>query len=329
MIFSIFYGTIGNQTDITDIAIKKCVTDNILTIPNMDPKRSAIFGDPVPGVLKHIFVKNNETSYLSVIDVNHEIQINLNENKLTTIEIQLPDVLDNNARQKLYQIRQQLQLEYGSFDDELPEQVMAVTYLKGHEKVLEIGANIGRNSLIIANILKTCGNNNLVTLESDTDISKQLEHNRNINNFDFSIENAALSKRNLIQTGWNTIVSDEVLDGYKKVNTITLDQLRRKYKIDFDTLVLDCEGAFYYILLDMPEILDGINLIIMENDYNNPEHKKYIDDVLTSQGFIVDYFRDAGWATFIKTCYDNFYEVWVRKPREKLTVISHVVTEYF
>jgi len=207
---------------------------------------------------------------------------------------------------------------------------MAATYLKGREKVLEIGANIGRNSLVIAHILKSCGNNNFVTLESDTDISKLLEHNRNINNFNFAIENSALSKRNLIQSGWNTIVGDEVLDGYKKVNTITLNELRHKYKIDFDTLVLDCEGAFYYILMDMPEILDGINLIIMENDYTDVERKQYVDSVLSSNGFSVDYTRSAGWATFIKTCYENFYEVWVRKPsREKMTVISHVYNEEY
>jgi len=334
MTFSIFYGTIGNQTDVTDNAIKKCVTDNILTIPNDDAKRSAIFGDPLPGVLKQIFIKNHQTSYMSVIDAINEIKINLIDNNIVTNivrnETQPPNNTDIIAMQKLYQIRQQLQLDHGSFDDELPEQIMAATYLKGREKVLEIGANIGRNSLVIAHILKSCGNNNFVTLESDTDISKLLEHNRNINNFNFAIENSALSKRNLIQSGWNTIVGDEVLDGYKKVNTITLNELRHKYKIDFDTLVLDCEGAFYYILMDMPEILDGINLIIMENDYTDVERKQYVDSVLSSNGFSVDYTRSAGWATFIKTCYENFYEVWVRKPsREKMTVISHVYNEEY
>ena len=337
MIFSIFYGTIDNQTDVTDIAIKKCVTDNILTIPNSDAARSAIFGDPLPGVLKHVFMKNNETSYISVIDASQEIKLNVIENNITKNivtnnvinEPQPPNNPDSIAMQKLHQIHQLLQLDHGSFDDELPEQIMTVTYLKGHEKVLEIGANVGRNSLIIAHILKACGNNNFVTLESDAEIAKQLEDNRNTNNFNFAIENSALSKRNLIQTGWNTIVGDEVLDGYKKVNTITLDELRRKYKIDFDTLVLDCEGAFYYILMDMPEILDGINLIIMENDYTDLERKKYIDGVLIAQGFTIDYTRSAGWATFIKTCYENFYEVWIRKPVEKLTVISHVYNEEY
>lgn len=96
----------------------------------------------------------------------------------------------------------------------------------------------------------------------------------------FHIEPAALSKRKLIQCGWDSKPSEILEEGYSWINTITFKQLRSKYNIKFDTLVLDCEGAFYYILLDMPEILDNIKLIIMENDYHVSEHKEYIDNVL-------------------------------------------------
>ena len=123
---------------------------------------------------------------------------------------------------------------------------------------------------------------------------------------DFFIENSALSKRSLIQQGLNTIVSETVLSGYKKVNTITYSQLKEKYNINFDTLVLDCEGAFYYILMDMPEILENINLIIMENDYTDISKKNYIDNILKEKGFYVDYTRSGGFGP----CYNNFYEVW-------------------
>ena len=82
-----------------------------------------------------------------------------------------------------------------------------------------------------------------------------------------------------------------------------------KYNIQFDTLVLDCEGAFYYILMDMPEILTNVNLIIMENDYNDITHKNYIDSVLKQHNFYVDYVEAGGWGC----CYNNFYEVWKRK----------------
>jgi FkbM family methyltransferase len=186
----------------------------------------------------------------------------------------------------------------------LPEQKMAVQYLTGDEKVLEIGGNIGRNSLIIASLLKN--DKNLVTLECDPNIAKQLTENRDINNFQFHIENSALSKRKLIQKKWDTIPSDVLLDEYQWVNTISLDDLRAKYAINFDTLVLDCEGAFYYILMDMPEILDGINLIIMENDYWDLSKKEYVNMVLTEKGFHVDYTEGGGWGP----CFNNFFEVW-------------------
>ena len=97
-----------------------------------------------------------------------------------------------------------------------------------------------------------------------------------------------------------------MLDGYTKVNIINFEQLKEKYNIEFDTLVLDCEGSFYYILLDMPEVLDNIKLIIMENDYSDESHKKYIDNVLREKGFIIDYIEGGGWGHFA----NNFYEVW-------------------
>lgn len=208
--------------------------------------------------------------------------------------------------EKLLCIHNNLKIKYGIFNDELPEQKMVVRYLTGDEKILEIGGNIGRNSLVIASILKTKNNTNFVVLESDTNIFNQLNENKNLNNLGFNIENAALSKRTLIQKGWDTIASDVLLNGYKNVNTITYDQLIQKYNIEFDTLVLDCEGAFYYILMDMPEILKNINLIIMENDYKDVDHKIYIDNILKLNNFVVDYTESGGWGP----CKNYFFEVW-------------------
>jgi len=214
-----------------------------------------------------------------------------------------------NINKNLLEIQKNMKIEYGSFNEELPEQMMVVRYLKGNEKVLEIGSNIGRNSLIIAYILNKCNNNNFVTLECDKNIYNQLIHNKNINNLNFFVENSALSLQNLIQKGWDTIVSDEILDGYIKVNTISFEELNKKYNIIFDTLILDCEGAFYYILMDMPEILNNINLIIMENDYWDISKKNYIDNILKNNNFYVDYTESGGWGP----CFNNFFEVW-KKP---------------
>ncbi len=168
---------------------------------------------------------------------------------------------------------------------------------------MEIGGNIGRNSLVIASIVD---NNNFVSLECDENIAEQLKENRDINGYTFHIEKSALSKRKLIQKGWDTKPSDDLEPDYKWINTINLDELNSKYNIIFDTLVLDCEGAFYYILVDMPEILNNIQLIIMENDYYDISHKLYVDSVLEKYNFYNDYKEAGGWGC----CYNNFFEVW-------------------
>jgi hypothetical protein len=87
---------------------------------------------------------------------------------------------------------------------------------------------------------------------------------------------------------------------------LTFEQLKAKYNIDFDTLILDCEGAFYYILNDMPEILDNIKLIIVENDYGELVHKIRVDNILKSKHFYVDYVEGGGWGS----CRPFFYQVW-------------------
>lgn len=210
---------------------------------------------------------------------------------------------------KLTDIQNTLTVEYGDFTQEYPEQLMAVTYLTGNEKVLEIGGNIGRNSLIIGKILNNNNNGtNMVTMEPSLEYVNKLKENRDNNNLTFHIENSAISKRKLIQKDSDTIESDVLLDGYFPINIISWEELKDKYHIDFDTLIIDCEGAFYYILMDTPEILNNIKLIIMENDYIDLKHKKYVDNVLNKRGFKVDYREAGGWGE----CFAKFYEVWTK-----------------
>lgn len=290
----IFYGNNNSFIDVSNICLTKLLFNNIIIIPSGDINRSNYFTDPIYGILKKIIILI-DNKLLEYEDF-YTIKINILDNSITTISL---DDINN----KLSNIHSKLKLKYGNFNEELPEQKMVVRYLTGNEKVLEIGGNIGRNSLIIASIID---NNNFVCLESDPEIGKQLIYNRNLNNFTFHIENSALSNRKLIQRGWDTIPSDILLDDYKWVNTITFDELNNKYNINFDTLVLDCEGAFYYILIDIPEILNNINLIIMENDYYEISKKEYIDEILKKNNFYRDYVESGGW----KPCYDNFFEVW-------------------
>jgi FkbM family methyltransferase len=297
----ITYGIIDTNIDVTEICLNKLLNNDIITIPSNDFTRANVFTDPIIGVIKKIFLLIDDI--LTEYDQKLIIKINIIDKTITTINA--IDEINN----KLLNIHSKLQIKHGKFNEEVPEQKMSVRYLTGNEKILEIGSNIGRNSLVIGYILSQYNNNNFVTLESDSDICNLLIENKNLNNMNFYIENSALSERNLIQRGWDTIESDILLDGYKNVNIISFEELLNKYKINFDTLILDCEGAFYYILMDMPQILNNINLIIMENDYHNITKKHFIDQKLKENNFSLDYLESGGWGC----CYNNFFEVWKKK----------------
>lgn len=293
----ILYGILDNSIDVTDICIEKLNQNNIITIPYGDENRASVFTDPLFGIVKQVIIEND--GIITEYDIFTQIKINTLNNQVTVTN-------ENDINNKIAQIHSNLKIEYGSILYELPEQKMVVRYLTGKEKVLEIGANIGRNSLVIASILGNDNQRNFVSLESDINIANQLTHNRELNNFNFHIESSALSNRKLIQKGWDTKPSETLEEGFTLVKTITLAELKNKYNIEFDTLVLDCEGAFYYILMDMPELLNNINLIIMENDYWEIDKKNYIDDILKQNNFYVDYVESGGWGP----CYSNFFEVW-------------------
>jgi FkbM family methyltransferase len=284
----IFYGTSKHYIDVTDICFTTLNKNNTIIIPSGDHDRAAFFTDPLVGIVKEIKIED------ILYDKYTIVYINTITNKITSIN-------ENDVTNKINSIHSSLKLKYGRFQEELPEQKMVVRFLTGNEKVLEIGGNIGRNSLVIASIVKE-----LVVLETDPIIASQLTENRDLNHFSFPIENSALSNRKLIQKGWDTIPSDTLEKGYQWVNTITLEQLNTKYNIVFDTLVLDCEGAFYYILMDMPELLTHINLIIMENDYWDLSKKQYVDEILTNHNFRNIYTEGGGWGP----CKNNFFEVW-------------------
>jgi FkbM family methyltransferase len=298
MSFRIFYGTSAVAKDVTDICFSQFKNGNQIVIPSNDFTRSKYFADPVPGVQKNIFIARDVTEH----DVNTKITIDLDTEEVNS---KFDDSII--VEKKLREMQSKLMIRHGSFNEEFPEQMMATKYLQGHEKVLEIGGNIGRNSLIIAQILreKNVGGK-LVTLECSEESAKCLAENRKLNKFDFAIEVAALSKKKLIQQGWNTMVSDEVFPGFTPVNIISWEDLENKHNITFDTLVLDCEGAFFFILQDFPNILEHISLIIMENDYYQIEKKQFVDEKLRENGFSVDYSERGGWGP----CEPNFFEVW-------------------
>jgi FkbM family methyltransferase len=270
-----------------------------LCLPANDYERIKIFTDHLEGVQKHIIITYNQET--SRFDNGQHIEIPLHVSLHQILSTATPD-------EKLSMIHRNTYFMYGKMYDELPEQIMASTFIRPENIVLELGANVGRNTIIISCLLND--SSQLVTLETDRLTCNNLENNKDINELHFTIENSALSNRFLIQreNSWDTEVRDtnEVPEGYNKVNTITFTELTQKHNKVFDTLVADCEGALYYIFQDFPNMLTDIQTIIMENDYHDPCHKMYVNDFLINNGFTCVYRKSGGWGP----CYGCFFETW-------------------
>lgn len=277
-------------------------------VPKTDQARTTIFGrDPVPGVKKN--VKVIDDGKVEVYEVG---------------EYRLPD--------KLQELHSKLKLKGGVFDDELDEQVMATLFLERHHRVLEIGADIGTNTCIIASLCDTPP----VVVECNNAIESTLRYNVKNNGLNVHLEMGALSKNRLIfrhstdryRTASNTIELEDgqfVPDGYGEVRTIHYDDLVKKYH-KFDVVVADCEGAFYHIVQDFPQILDDISMLIIENDYKVKGQKEYVDSCLIDKGFVRVYHSTLQW-DYNFTYKNEFYEVW--KKMDTITIRSSGYNSYY
>ena len=200
-------------------------------------------------------------------------------------------------------------LKHGSMLDELPEQEMAMAFLDGTERVLEIGGNVGRNSIVIDRMQRGRGGS-LVVLESDPDVAAQLTENKLANGCAFEVVVGALSKGPVYQEGWASVRADAPPSSrHRPVPTVDIARLGASRC--FDALVADCEGALAQILDDYPELLDGVRTVVIENDFIDDTDKRRVHGLFASRGLSVVYQRGLFWGVRGEWIPD-FYQVWAK-----------------
>lgn len=297
----ILYGNNDIYKDVTEYFIN----NERIIIPYTDIERANICGfDPLPGILKIIKIEDdyNNSQIIKdfesiILDKDENNKYNLNNNNTN----------NNHKELLLYNIHNQITINHGNKYDEYEEQIMSVIYIKPDDCVLELGGNIGRNSCVISKILNN--SENLLVIEPDPINAKHLEENKNINSLNFKIEVAAISKTPLILKGWDSrpiTNTDNIPDGWNLINTINWEDLKNKYNMNFNVLVVDCEGALYYILKDEPNFLNNFKTIIIENDFIDINHKIFVDEEFKRFNFKKIYIKSGGFGP----CYNYFYEVW-------------------
>tara|TARA_B100000035_G_scaffold289936_1_gene276686 strand:+ start:5096 stop:6718 length:1623 start_codon:yes stop_codon:yes gene_type:complete len=225
------------------------------------------------------------------------------------------------TRMRLSEYHKIINISYGDKYEELVEQYLVMKYITPSDVILEIGGNIGRVSCLVSTIIDN--DDNLLVLECDKLLYKKLLQNKIQNNLHFNIENKALSSIELYQLGWNTYtidesknLDDESFSQLQKVDCITLDEINKKYNIHFNTLIIDCEGAFYYIIQSFPNILNNICKIIIENDYPTWERKQFVEDILLKHNFetieTISLSNEYHHFHPDKLIRDNFYQVKIK-----------------
>lgn len=306
--------------------------------------------DPIPGHPKFVYVVDEASQMVRTVPQDHHAVLHPGTNAILMLTRERPAMLLGDALKPMLRrligssfdwirlsvmtavqvLHTLLELKYGSWHEELPEQLMATAYIRADDRVLEFGSNIGRNTLIIAALLDDPGRQ-LVTVETDPDNVAKLKENLQANRFDnVRVINAGLSAVPLLQRDWVTCPEPEstsersqlIENGYKSVATVTWNELVQRVNsvpigsIDhFDVIVADCEGAMVPILASYAsELLGPARMVIIENDFSCAVDKARFDRHLTDHGFECVYHRPypgpIGPGHPFEHVAANFFQVW-------------------
>ena len=159
---------------------------------------------------------------------------------------------------------------------ERPEQELIAKFLPTQCSVLELGGESGTTSLIINNILDTDYKNKHVVVDPEKNAILNLLYTKKKYSVNFQIVHGFLGK--------NRETHEKMWDGCKNNKMFQLTEIEAMINDTFDVLVVDCEGAFYNIVNEIPEILDKASLIIIEMD-GNCENVEPLRNKLLKSGF--------------------------------------------
>ena len=164
-------------------------------------------------------------------------------------------------------------------------------YLSPDAKVLELGSCLGYISCITNKIL--ADKTQHVVLEANPNLMKWIEKNRADNNCEFHIEHSIISKekKNVF------FIHRLIVGGSTKretpnrveVNGVNFEDLRKKYNVDFDTLIMDIEGGELELFRQFKDNIASFKQLFFEvhpfaNILTKAEAKE-CEDILSSIGF--------------------------------------------
>ena len=164
---------------------------------------------------------------------------------------------------------------------EAVEHCLIKKYIARNSTVLEIGARFGTSSCAITwHLDQEASSWQTVSVEADPAIWEAIERNLNHNKCRSHLIKGVLSSTPMLRSAemagsaWTTKFHPVARDFVANTNTTaslspahTPAELSERYRLRFDTLVVDCEGCFEGILHEFTPFVASLHTVILEADY--------------------------------------------------------------
>lgn len=207
----IFYGTPGCKVDVTEICYTKLLHDNIITIPNDDVTRASIFTDPVYGVVKKIFINDNEYAQSLIIKINI---INDAIMYVSDIEFRLKSAVAHTINSSRYPSDTALQTKIQSIQDKI-QSLPDKTQTKKILNIMACHVDTGNKYEIILNNIRYIHGDLIIVNSSDLpyntsfkkDVASRCKEYMEIeNNYELDIGKMMYALHNYDYSGYDFIV---------------------------------------------------------------------------------------------------------------------------
>jgi FkbM family methyltransferase len=178
---------------------------------------------------------------------------------------------------------------------EVDEQKIAKEYINEDDIVLELGARYGTVSCEINKKLKNKKGH--VAVEPDITVLDSLKKNKDNNNCEFHILNGIISNKKLklkINDYSTTTSQDEGDD----IPNYTLEEVNNMYNLNFNVLVVDCEGCLQDFYKENPDFFKNLRMITYEKDMPDKCNYSIIESALIDFGY--------------NRVREGFHEVWIK-----------------
>ena len=159
---------------------------------------------------------------------------------------------------------------------EIVEQNLVKTYVKPDDKVLELGARYGSVSIVTNKIINDKSSHYVV--EPDSAVWEALLTNMKLNDCNFNIIKGVISKKklNVCQNNYSTYTYE---DQESPIQCYEIPE------INFNVLIVDCEGFFETFYNENKSFFKNLKTIIFESDEPERCNYDYLLDEFSNLGF--------------------------------------------